>query len=370
MDIYRADVSSSSVTLSRVSAGEGGTGDTDACDPSANTMHPAGTLSARARTATCLRSAVAAASRRATARSTSSPRSPSTHRSRSQPVEDAPNLYVARPGAAPRFIRTLESSSNAPIPPLAHPLRRNFGSFGNGAGVAIDPSNDDIYVLDIGTAFGSGTVYKFDSEGHASLDFGINGKIDVTGMYGFYNVPTTLGIDSDPSSPNYRHIFVPELAESVVKVFDPSGGVAFDLPSFFPSAVAIDPSNGNIHVAELGGAVTVFDPSGTPITSFPTIAGPTAIAVDSSGRSYVANGGGPAGATGSVQVYGPTGTDLGELTGGPAYGVAVDPADDHVFVDRGNKATSSMPLTNRSVLRSGPGRSPNRLASRPTKASW
>ena len=36
------------------------------------------------------------------------------------------------------------------------------------------------------------------------------------------------------------------------------------------------------------------------------------------------------------EAYSSTGTDLGELDGGPAYGVSVDPADDHVYVDRGD----------------------------------
>ena len=38
-DVYEAEVSSSSATLTRVSAGSGGTGDTDSCDPTANSAH-------------------------------------------------------------------------------------------------------------------------------------------------------------------------------------------------------------------------------------------------------------------------------------------------------------------------------------------
>ncbi len=38
-DIYRADVSQSTATITRVSVGTGGSGDTDSCEPAANTVY-------------------------------------------------------------------------------------------------------------------------------------------------------------------------------------------------------------------------------------------------------------------------------------------------------------------------------------------
>ena len=80
-------------------------------------------------------------------------------------VENAPNLYVARPGNPPAFVATLESSANAPLPPPAHPFVRSFGAFPNPTGVAMDPVDRDIYVLDVGTNSGQGFVYKFTADG-------------------------------------------------------------------------------------------------------------------------------------------------------------------------------------------------------------
>ena len=42
-------------------------------------------------------------------------------------VPNAPNLYVAHPGAAPHFVATLESSLTGPYPPTTrHPLLRQL----------------------------------------------------------------------------------------------------------------------------------------------------------------------------------------------------------------------------------------------------
>jgi hypothetical protein len=352
-DLYRATVSLSSADLTRVSTGEGGSGDTDACDPSANTLFSR--WNALEPDPTCDVLAVGGGGGVAAGDGTVyffSPEALDISQAENQPVEGAPNLYVARPGEAPKFIRTLESSATAALPPTTHPVERSFGAFANAPGVAIDAANQDVYVLDIGTgASEAGTLYKFDSKGNAVLGFGINGKLTVSGMFGGANLPTSLGIDSAPASPNYGHVFVPELAQARVRAYNPSdGSLAFEIPAAFPSSVAVNPANGNIHVAEIFGggffgSVSVFDPSGAPVTTFLT-PNPTSIAVDSGGRTYVTNAGGLLGGEGSVRAYGPTGTDLGEVTGAPAYGLAVDPVNDHLYVDRRNSIVEFDPSFN------------------------
>ncbi len=95
-------------------------------------------------------------------------------------VRNAPNLYLARPGQPPRFVATLESTLNAPLPPKVHPFLRSFGNFENPTGVAISEAPaeaGDSYVLD-DTRFFGGSVEKFDPSGNPVAGFGKNGRIE------------------------------------------------------------------------------------------------------------------------------------------------------------------------------------------------
>ena len=345
-DIFRADVTAVDATVSRVSSGEPGTGETDSCDPAANTKNPRwNSLSA---TPNCDVLAVGGGGGVASSGGAIyflSPEMLDTSDPENQPVLDAPNLYVARPGSPTRFVGTLESSANAQLPPSVHPFERSFGSYGNVSGAAIDASNGDVYVLDIGAE----SVFKYDSEGHADLAFGTNGEIPASGAFGEYGLPSTIAVDNDPTSPSYRNLLVPALGESKVKIFSPAGVHESDLELPLPTGVAVDPETGNVYVASFFNLVFKFAPDGTPLGLFetePAISGPTAIAVDSSGHVYVSNGGGLAGGAGKVEVYDSAGTPLTELDSGPAKGVAVDPADDHVYVDKGNEVREFDPSWN------------------------
>ncbi len=77
-----------------------------------------------------------------------------------------PTSTSQAPAPPPHFVRTLESSANAPLPPSVHTFLYSFGTFTNIAGTAIDHSNGDVYVMDIHQDFGSADVLKFDFAGH------------------------------------------------------------------------------------------------------------------------------------------------------------------------------------------------------------
>ncbi len=100
-------------------------------------------------------------------------------------------------------------------------------------------------------------------------------------------------------------------------------------------------ANGDIYVGQFSGQISIFEPNGTEVKSFSTIfsdpSGPTSLAVDSTGKIYVVNGGGFANARGTTEIYDSNGNDLGQLTGEPSKGVAVDPSNNHVYVDEGKK---------------------------------
>ena len=339
-DIYRADVNGSGATLTRVSAGAGpgpgGPGNTDLCEPSANTIHKYWNTAGA--TADCGVVAVGGAGGVASGNGTIYFLSPERLDGPSSGVENAPNLYASPPGSSPQFVATLESDLVAPLPLAAHPLERALGTFENPSGVAVDRSTGDIYVLEIGSDIGSGTVRKFDSSGLPVLGFGTSGRILISGMVGLFNVPTTIAVDNDPSSSSYRDLYVPSFSGGAVKKYDPSGTPLDDLSVGTPTAVAVNQANGHVYASSaFGSSVSVFDDAGAALTSFPTIPSPTGVAVDSSGKVYVVNGGGFTGNEGTAEIYDSSGTDLGQLDDNPSKGVAVDSLSDHVYVNEASR---------------------------------
>jgi hypothetical protein len=337
-DIYQAEVSGSSATLTRISTGAGsgphGPGNSDSCDPAANTKHVHWNTTGSEEN--CGVVAIGGGGGIASDNGTIYFLSPEKLDGSANGVQNAPNLYVARPGQTPHLVATLESSSNAPLPPLAHPFLRSFGSFRKPAGVAIDHSNGDVYVLDItGEHGGTGTVQKFDFAGRAATGFGAHGVLSVPGMEGFEGLPGQIAVDQSNDD-----LYVPEIHANVVQKFDSSGSHIFSIGVPEPSGVTVDQANGDLYVSSYSRSeVDVFEPDGNLLSQFPTISQPTGVAVNSAGTVYVVNGGGGSGAKGTTEIYGPSGNDLGKLDANPSYGVAVDPSDDHVYVDEGNQVS-------------------------------
>ena len=293
-DIFRADVSSTAATITRVSTGEAGSGETDSCTPEANTQHTY--WNSLAGTPNCDVLAIGGGGGVASSGHGiyfMSPEKLDASDPENEPVDGAPNVYVARPGSATKFVATLESTANAPLPPFPHPFKKEFGSYGNPTGTAIDASNGDIYALDIGIGFPStGKVFKYDSEGNQDSSFGGGGEVTFAGAVGLFGMPTKIAVDNYPASPNYRDLFVPTLLGESVAIYSPSGVHVSDLTGVpLPSAVAVDPSTGYIYVASFAGIVFVYEPDGTFANIIPVLGEATDIAVDSSGNMYVSNGG-------------------------------------------------------------------------------
>ncbi|HKG20195.1 MAG TPA: hypothetical protein VKB00_10700, partial [Candidatus Limnocylindrales bacterium] len=79
---------------------------------------------------------------------------------------DEPNLYVVRPGAAPDFVATLDSTSAHPAKsPPDHPTVTSSLVTGltTPESVTVDQSNGDLYALESG--FGEGNIYRYHSDG-------------------------------------------------------------------------------------------------------------------------------------------------------------------------------------------------------------
>lgn len=127
-DLFRADVSASSATLTRVSTGTGGTGNTDGCTPASGWNSVSGG-------ANC--DAVAVAGGVATGNGSVYFLSPEKLDGSSNGVQNQPNLYLARPSAAPHFIATLEVDNPAVADSVTAAGIRNTADF------EVTPSGND-----------------------------------------------------------------------------------------------------------------------------------------------------------------------------------------------------------------------------------
>jgi hypothetical protein len=359
-DLFRSVVGSSSATLSRVSTGTSGTGNTDFCDPAANSYNPKDWNVIPGGPTDC--SVVAIGGRGGIATGSGAIYFLSPEKLDGSGVEGAPNLFLAAPGSAPRFVATLESSANVPLKP-ASPLFDHFvGPFSRPVGAAIDRQDGSVYVYDTDESFLSpqASVQKFDSSGNPDNSFGTASKL--TGLTAIgdaselglpVGLPDGIAVDNNSSSPNYGDLFVLDIAgfQGTIKRFNSSGVLQQTIPVGglfeFPTSIAISPTTDHIYVPSVplfGGdsTINVFDASGAPVapTSFSVSGAALGVGVDSNGKLYVANGS-------NTKIYdATTGAPLGTLDAKPSVGVSVDPgefsdpSDDVIYVDEGNQVTA------------------------------
>ena len=292
-----------------------------------------------------------------------------------------------------------------------YPLYASFGHsvLTNPYGVAIDQSSGDIYVGDEG----SDRVFKFNPSGELVAGFGTAGEIDGSGVPGGFGVNGVWGVAVDNSSPAHN-LYVSDTVNGVVDKFDSSGnyicqitgaGSATTSPSEcdpndpglagsahldVPAGLAVDGA-GTLYVGEVvPSTVDVFSQTGKHLRSFYVQPGesekhpigPASLAVDGEGNIYAASsepsdeahGGG-------AHVYGGFGapnttigcpsmrpTDgscpsyytgmegyfrgpgaLRNPTGNPAS-IAIDPANEEIFVGDNTGGYSGSTLTGTSLI--------------------
>jgi hypothetical protein len=344
-DLFRADVGNLAATVTRVSTGTGGSGDTDSCDPAGNSFNSADWNVVPGGPTDCSVVAIGGGGGVAAENGTIYFLSP--EKLDGSGVAGAPNLFRAQPGGDPEFVTTLESSANEPLQPASHVLSHSFGSFVNPEGAAIDPVDGSTYILDTALTVQTPGAYvqKFDAGGQVDTTFGNGGKVDGKAegepFLAFGNgalgglpvgVPIGIAVDAAPGSPNYRDLWVPDLSSGVFR-FSPSGAYEAEISAVeFPQSVAVNPASGNVTIAGLFGEVKTFAPNGAEVG--PSIAipffSPVDVAVDSAGNTYIADGS-------TTAVYDSTGAFVETLDASTKFGVTVDPSDDHVYVDRGDR---------------------------------
>jgi sugar lactone lactonase YvrE len=242
------------------------------------------------------------------------------------------------------FFKSTFNASDGPAP-LVVPV-----------GLAVDDSatasNGTVYVGDQGAR--PFVVDRFDSKGkYLSQLTGANT------VQKSFEVPYGLAIDQTNGD-----LYVADLAHHVVDKFKPGASEAVETafgeggqvsskqitavePNalgaeghgelFTPAGVGVDPKTGDLYVGDAANAVIdVFDPSGKYLRQFATSGGAIGIALDSQGNLFAANASETdvyVAATGILNVA--YGTGLGQLDTGGSLGVAVDPANDDVYVADG-----------------------------------
>ncbi len=227
--------------------------------------------------------------------------------------------------------------SGAAFASLRYAPVAQFGSEGSGdgqfsapAGVAIDQSNGDVYVVDQGNA----RVEKFDAGG------GFVSQFDGSGTpAGSFSGANGVAVDDSTNvlDPSAGDVYVVDAGNDVVDKFSSAGAYLGQLVESAGGVfagvdgVAVDPE-GNVWVYQASGEVDEFDDTAGNVFvkswSMGLGASP-GLAVDAADQVYAVTG------CGCVERFQGDGTDLGQLDGGFASSVAVDQASGDVFVDDG-----------------------------------
>ena len=214
--------------------------------------------------------------------------------------------------------------------------------------MAVDQSTGSIYVGDMR----SNTVQRFDLANAPEPFLGIAANVVEGKLTGFGELRP---IPDQVAGSSATHDVYFGVGESLA-AFQPDGepadftaGPGIGTNEIMGSevcGVAVD-SSGDIYVSERLTGVRVFAPSGTPLASF--AASPVCdLAVDSNGTVYVNGADEPAFMEdfGPVQKFTPsvfpvtlstTYESGGVVDGAQSLGVAVDPSNNHLFVDEGDQ---------------------------------
>jgi DNA-binding beta-propeller fold protein YncE len=379
-DIYQAEVAENgSVALQLISTGTEGAGNSDSCDPAPNSVRPHWNSVGSA--ANCDVLAIGGGGGIGVSSGTIYFLSPEKLDGSSNGVQNAPNLYVARPGSASHFIATLESILSDPNPPrTGHAFQRYVGNVIKPKSVAVDQSNHDVYVVDPSNL----RIEKFDASGKFIFMYGkevnktkveshgteteqdvctaASGDVCQPGTQGTapgeFSAPASIAVDNSNAA-SKGDVYVGDTGDNMISKFDSSGslinswrsGGQFDGstdeygPFHSIGGIAVDtagrlivddPKNNRGH-CEPGGCIFVFGQDGGALADFVTgvNTAPVGIAVDSANRIYV-----PIDPTrdaqAGVEVFSEGGANLGRIaTGIHASGLAADQSNGEVYVDDG-----------------------------------
>jgi hypothetical protein len=364
-DIFKADVGSSSATLTRISgpagAGPGDPGDTDSCTPSA------GGWNSVAGGNSCDAVAIGGGGGVASGDGTFYFLSPELLDGPTNGAQDQPNLYVVRPGSAPHFVATIDTSVGKPVNPLSFShLIPASGSISDAEELAVDQSNGDVLVLNITDL----SVSRFKPDGTPdNFTCGTCSGNTLTppfGGFAFFAAGTAQVAVDNSGGLSDGNIYVTDSFNSTLDIYDSTGQYLGNLdgtgsPTFFflPCGVAVDQSNGDVYVADGGSqGIWRYSPSSGQVTEANYTGGialPTfecAMAADS-GNVYIDDATTPGPVTqyqgSNFATGGSPPTPAGIQVTPTAVAVAVNPANGDVYADDGTQIlqfnSSTDPIT-------------------------
>ncbi len=228
-------------------------------------------------------------------------------------------------------------------------LSSSFGLFQGPEAVVVDQASHDVYVIDTS----ADTVKRFDAMGtpagfSASQPYVKENELTGTssGAFSFDSSGSAAEVAVDNSGgPADGDLYVTDSNNASVDVFAPDGSflggvdpsIAAPQAGGEPCGVAVDPS-GNVYVGHFSGHVDRYSPiDGNPADDIFTgqlenVGAICQVAANAAGDVYVDTW-----PSGPLREYEPSQFGLEAPTGteidSSAYDVAVDPANEHVFVD-------------------------------------
>ena len=267
-----------------------------------------------------------------------------------------PNLFVVRPGSAPRFVATIDSSvGKAPPPPPKHPVVNAalVSGLSNPESLAVDQSTGDLYVSERGNS----SVDRYTSAGAAdNFTEGPNsGSNKLTGQPNCCEAENQIAFDNAAASPLKNSLYVTNNSNAVL-VYAGTGKQLGEITGFGEACgVAVNQATGDVYVGDYGAAkIWRFAPtSGGPavtnanytITSIQTEPGfnPCQVAADTAGNVYASRY-----SSGPLRVYEAAdfapgspikeGTEV-SVAGSipPSTALYTDPVSNELFVDTGSR---------------------------------
>jgi sugar lactone lactonase YvrE len=243
-DIFRADVGTSSATVTRVSTGAGGTGQSDECEPPDTWNSPEGV-------ADCSALAFAGGAGVASGDGTLYFLSPEQLDGEGNGLKQQPNLYVARPGQAPEFIALVDDShvKPPPSPPKRPLLEKSWGgAHTQPESIAVDEANDAVYVLERSPHRVS--RYTLDGGQLAFTEGAGAGTNKIGGLANGGNYENAVAADSAEGSMFQGSWYTPTNS-GTVGVFNFNGKEIGSISGFgYACGVAVDQATGDLYIGD------------------------------------------------------------------------------------------------------------------------
>ena len=219
------------------------------------------------------------------------------------------------------------------------------------------PSSGDLYIAELDLSTFATRVYQADASG-TPTGVELDASETPAGSFGLINLTTfklagSIAVDSS-TGPNAGNVYVPDLANGVVDVFDETGKYVCQItgeatPSasecagpagsetpaggLEPQSVAVDPNDGHIAVGDASGVIYEFNAAGEfeGEIAAAQVTEPFSIAFDSTGSLYVVNANPFTTGPGSAVKLDASGA-FERVVAAARFSVGVDLGNDHVYL--------------------------------------